>query len=236
MAGPHAQDPTAEHVPVPRYFEELDQPLGCPRVGFSTDFGWVNTDPAVAEQCLAAADVLRSLGCHVVEHDTTFDLRRMLPAKYLVGDVSVAIAVDKLSSVRDPAVVHEALCEYVKDPVAEGRRVSAAEYAAALAELYTVRAEVQALFADYDLFLTPTTSLPAYPAGAGWPSYAKDFAAFTWPFNISGFPAATVPYGFASDNRPIGLQIVGRPWEEGLVLRACNALERALPTAHDSLR
>jgi aspartyl-tRNA(Asn)/glutamyl-tRNA(Gln) amidotransferase subunit A len=55
------------------------------------------------------------------------------------------------------------------------------------------------------------------------------WTAFTYPFNLSGQPAATVPCGFARDGLPVGLQIVGRLREDALVLRAAAAFEQACP-------
>jgi aspartyl-tRNA(Asn)/glutamyl-tRNA(Gln) amidotransferase subunit A len=56
-------------------------------------------------------------------------------------------------------------------------------------------------------------------------------SAFTFPFNMTGQPAATVPCGFTRDGLPIGLQIVGRRFDDVTVLRACAAFERARPWA-----
>jgi aspartyl-tRNA(Asn)/glutamyl-tRNA(Gln) amidotransferase subunit A len=90
----------------------------------------------------------------------------------------------------------------------------------------------------YDLLLTPVTACTAFPVGeeprrvdgadippAGW-------MPFTQPFNLTGQPAASVPCGVDARGLPVGLQVVGRAYEDALVLRACRAFEQLQPWAH----
>jgi aspartyl-tRNA(Asn)/glutamyl-tRNA(Gln) amidotransferase subunit A len=68
----------------------------------------------------------------------------------------------------------------------------------------------------------------------GWPDHAWDWfdwASFSYPFNFTGQPAASVPAGFTPSGMPVGLQIVGRPWADLPVLQASRAFERARPWA-----
>jgi aspartyl-tRNA(Asn)/glutamyl-tRNA(Gln) amidotransferase subunit A len=84
----------------------------------------------------------------------------------------------------------------------------------------------------YDLLLTPTLPLPAFEAGRLAPPEAEgwvDWTPFSYPFNLTMQPAATVPCGFTADGLPCGLQIVGRIGEDALVLRAARAFEAAHP-------
>ena len=87
---------------------------------------------------------------------------------------------------------------------------------------------------NYDLLLTPTMPLPAFSLGSDTPigsdgSSWDDWSPFTYPFNLTGQPAATVPCGFTSNGLPVGLQIVGRHYDEVSVLRAARAFEAANP-------
>jgi aspartyl-tRNA(Asn)/glutamyl-tRNA(Gln) amidotransferase subunit A len=93
-----------------------------------------------------------------------------------------------------------------------------------------LRRELEAV----DLLLTPTTPLPAIPIGQDTVRYGGTeeaaIAAFvrcTGPFNASGLPALSLPCGFTKDGLPIGLQLVGRPFDEATVLRAGHAYEQA---------
>ena len=86
----------------------------------------------------------------------------------------------------------------------------------------------------YDLLVTPTEPITAFAAGVevpegsaepGWPSWTP----FTYPFNMSHQPAATVPCGWSAAGLPIGVQVVGPRHADALVLAACAAIEQALP-------
>jgi aspartyl-tRNA(Asn)/glutamyl-tRNA(Gln) amidotransferase subunit A len=95
-----------------------------------------------------------------------------------------------------------------------------------------------ALFEKYDLLLTPTTPCPAFPVGldhpaeiAGKPITGYGWVPFTYPFNVTGQPACSVPAGFTKTRLPVGLQIVGRRFDDATVLRAAAAFERARPWA-----
>jgi aspartyl-tRNA(Asn)/glutamyl-tRNA(Gln) amidotransferase subunit A len=96
----------------------------------------------------------------------------------------------------------------------------------------------RAFFEKYDLLLTPTIACPPFKVGldnpteiAGKPVEAYAWIPFTYPFNVTGQPAASVPCGFTKDGLPIGLQIVGRRFDDSTVLRASAAFERARPWA-----
>jgi aspartyl-tRNA(Asn)/glutamyl-tRNA(Gln) amidotransferase subunit A len=84
-----------------------------------------------------------------------------------------------------------------------------------------LRQRANAIFAQVDLLSTPTVPAAAPPLGVASPTL------FTAPFNLLGWPALTVPAGKTADGLPLGLQLVGRPWDEATVLRAGLALERA---------
>jgi aspartyl-tRNA(Asn)/glutamyl-tRNA(Gln) amidotransferase subunit A len=94
----------------------------------------------------------------------------------------------------------------------------------------------RAFFHTYELLLTPTIACPPFPVGldnpteiAGKPISAYGWIPFTFPFNCSGQPAASVPAGFTKSGLPVGLQIVGRRYDDVAVLRAAAAYERVRP-------
>ena len=93
---------------------------------------------------------------------------------------------------------------------------------------------MQAFHATYDLLLTPTLPVAAFDAGVELPaaSDAERWTAwtpFSFPFNLTQQPAATVPCGFTKAGLPAGLQIVGRMHDDATVLRAARAFEREHP-------
>jgi aspartyl-tRNA(Asn)/glutamyl-tRNA(Gln) amidotransferase subunit A len=118
-----------------------------------------------------------------------------------------------------------------------GRRYTLRDYLAASAK----RAELANIMArfhtKYDLLLTPQMPIPALeagleaPAGGAYGDEWIEWSPFTYPFNLTQQPAASVPCGFTSDGLPIGLQIVGPARADALVLRAARAFESLAPFA-----
>ncbi len=93
-------------------------------------------------------------------------------------------------------------------------------------------------FGEWDLLLTPAVSVVAFPAERlqpeHWPQHPWDWltwAEFSYPFNMSHNPAASVPAGFTAAGLPVGLQLVGRRLDDLGVLQAAAALEEARPWA-----
>jgi aspartyl-tRNA(Asn)/glutamyl-tRNA(Gln) amidotransferase subunit A len=119
-----------------------------------------------------------------------------------------------------------------------GRRVTAAEMVRATQQRMELWHRMRDFHRRYDLLLTPVTSITGYelgkqPTSVGGQSIPPmGWMPFTQPFNLTGQPAASVPCGFDSRGLPVGLQVVGRAYEDALVLRACRAFEQAAPWAH----
>ena len=97
-----------------------------------------------------------------------------------------------------------------------------------------VRSIMSRFHQRYDLLLTPSLPLTAFdvgvdapvdPHGESWVNWTP----FTYPFNLTGQPAASVPCGLAPDGLPVGLQIVGARYADALVLRAARAFEQVAP-------
>jgi len=112
--------------------------------------------------------------------------------------------------------------------------VSGAQYVRAQQIRALVRADVDAALARRDVLLAPATPIAATPLGQPETSVAGTRAAvrgallrLTRPFNFSGHPACSVPCGFTAEGMPLGMQIVGRPFDEVTVLRVADAWQRA---------
>lgn len=124
-----------------------------------------------------------------------------------------------------------------------GSRISAIEYGKALlarSEYYTA---VRTFFETYDLLLTPQMPVGAWSAEPGAQQGPMEIGgrptptlfdrlSFTYPFNLTGHPAASVPCGFTAEGLPVALQIVGRWHADALVLRAAAGFEAIQPWAH----
>lgn len=213
-----------------RYADALDDlDLRGLKVAWSRDLGYAAIEPDVAEISERAAKVFTDLGCDVVEDHP--DLPDPWPIEHVLWVAAMAGARrSDFERVRD--LMDSGLVELVE----LGRQLSAADVAKARIDQGSYAAAWGDWMRGYDLLLTPTLPCTAFPVGKSHPptvagtevSYLS-WTAFTYPFNLTGQPAATVPCGFARDGLPVGLQIVSRHRADALVLRASAAFEAARP-------
>jgi len=198
-------------------------------VAWSSDLGFAPIEPEVAALATSAANVFSDLGCKVV--DAHPDLPDPWPIEHTLW--SAAMAGSRL---HDFAQVREIMDPGLVAIIDEAQGMSAAMVGRARIDLSTY-ASAWAQFMDgFDLVLTPTLPCTAFPVGQdqpgsvnGVPTSYLGWTAFTYPFNLAGLPAATVPCGFDVEGLPVGLQIVGKLKQDDLVLRAAAAFEAARP-------
>ncbi len=231
MAGPDAWDRTSLEAAPDDYVGRLRAGVKGLRVAWSPDLGGLRVDPEVASVVKAAARVFEELGCAVEEvkpgFADTHDLIRCMWSAHEAGNY--AQYLPQWRDRMDPGLV---AC------IEDGLRYSVTDYVEARGRKFAFWDSVRPLFEKYALLLTPTTSVPALPVGRinppDWPQHAWDWlgwASFSYPFNFTGQPAATVPAGFTPAGLPVGLQIVGRLFADLTVLQASAAFEAARPWA-----
>lgn len=230
IAGPDPADPTASRRPVPAYASRLvragSPPLAGLRVGVPRGFFFDRAEPEVARVVREAIARLGDLGASVRE----VALPRTeagVPAGLLVL-LSEAAAVHARRLVETPGDIGAD----VRARLEQGRVVPATDYIAAQRTRAVVRRELGDVLREVDCLATPTTPASAGPLaeGATGPADAarRAMTHLTRPFNLTGLPALSVPCGFTSEGLPVGLQLVGRPFEEGTLLAAAAPLEAAL--------
>jgi len=117
-----------------------------------------------------------------------------------------------------------------------GASLSAADLSRALLRVDVLRRQMELFFEDYDLLLTPTMAVTAFPIedrpsviGGKEIEPFWGFLPFTFPINMTGQTASSIPCGFSADGLPIGLHIIGPHGAEALVLQASAAFEEARP-------
>jgi len=231
MAGPDDADPSCLDAPPADYVGQLDGGVQGLRIAYSPDLGGLRVDPEVASVVAAAARAFESLGARVEEVKPGFadshDMIRLIWGAHYIGNYGQHLA--EWRSRMDPGLV---AC------MDEAVRWSAQDYVAMRGRKLAYWDSVRPLFERHDLLLTPTTSVAAFEVGrlnpAGWPQHAWDWlpwASFSYPFNFTGQPAATVPAGFTPGGLPVGLQIVGRRLADLTVIQAARAFETARPWA-----
>jgi aspartyl-tRNA(Asn)/glutamyl-tRNA(Gln) amidotransferase subunit A len=116
----------------------------------------------------------------------------------------------------------------------EGLTISLADYQAMERQRAELGSTVNAFFEQYDLILSAQLGVTAFEVGHEFPPGRGmrrwlDWASTAYPFNFTGNPAASVPCGFGNNRMPIGMQLVGRRMDDGLVMRASRAYERIHP-------
>ena len=124
----------------------------------------------------------------------------------------------------------------ILDLAEQGRQVTAVQYRRAEQQRDDLGQRMRLFHDTYDLLVTPQLPLTAFEAGRNVPagsamSHWSQWTPFTYPFNLTQQPAASVPCGFAGDGLPVALQIVGNQFADALVLRASRAFEEARPFA-----
>ena len=231
LAGPDNRDPGCIKAQPPDFMAALGENISGLRVAWSPDLGYAAVDPEVAAATYTHALVFGELGCTVEEIE--LGLEDPFPAFWDIFSIAGYTAYGYLL---DP---HETeLTDYALKAIERGRGLSGSDYSRALFAVLRLQARMEDLFNQYDLLLTPTTAVTAFPIGqhpaviAGRevdPFWA--FTPFTYVFNMTMQTAASVPSGFSSSGMPIGLHIIGRRGEETTVLKASAAFEQARPWA-----
>jgi amidase len=224
-AGPAIGDPYWAPPPARSFLSAVDERHRFNiAVAFERDGETVDAETIGKVEETAA--LLRSLGHTVTEAAPSF---LPLEQPYLIVS-TIGIGVldlnDKQLDLLEPRtrVIFDA-----------AREMTAVEYVRALNDMHMHSRTVAGFFEEYDALLTPTLSRPAPPIGeigkdihGAWDDY-RNWLSWTWPFNATGQPAASVPAGFSSGGLPIGVQVVGRAADERTVLSICAQLERARP-------
>lgn len=229
LAGPDDRDPLSFPATGTDFTSGLETGIRGVRVAWSPTFGYAQVAPEVRALAEAAAGRFQDLGCQVEEVERVFADPDPIWAPLFYAGVAARLE-PFLAEWRDR--IDPGLLEVVE----EGNRLSGIDLIKASFARAAFYQEVRQFFQRYDLLLSPTLAVPPFAAGMerppDYPAGSRlSWVAFTYPFNLTGHPAATVPCGFTADGLPIGLQIVGRRLQDGLVLRASAAFEAALPWA-----
>jgi Asp-tRNA(Asn)/Glu-tRNA(Gln) amidotransferase A subunit family amidase len=234
MAGPAVADDQTRPVP-------LDDPVAAAeradmagrRVAFSADLGFAPVEPDVRAAFARAVEALRRAGWHLTE---------AAPPPVPPIEMWNTIAVAEGYASEGPLLAEWAarMSFDTADLVRAGENLSAREYLDVQDERARYTREWLEFFTGFDLLLTPAMQLTAFPVGILSPEtidgtpvdpFFDDWVTFCLPANLTGLPAASVPIGFGEGGLPVGLQIVGRRFEDAAVLAAAASVERVLPWA-----
>jgi aspartyl-tRNA(Asn)/glutamyl-tRNA(Gln) amidotransferase subunit A len=233
MAGPDEMDRTSLPDAPADYVGRLGDGVRGLRVAFSPDLDTLRVDADVAAVVREAARVFETLGCAVEEVKAGFadshEMIRMMWNAHEAGNY--ARYLPEWRDRMDPGLVAS---------IENGLSYSVVDYIDMRGRKLAYWDSVRPLFERYDLLLTPSLSIAALPVGRlnpeSWPQPSNRWdwiawASFSYPFNFTGQPAASIPAGFTPSGMPVGLQIVGRRFADLTVLQASAAFEEARPWA-----
>jgi aspartyl-tRNA(Asn)/glutamyl-tRNA(Gln) amidotransferase subunit A len=229
IAGPDDRDRNSLPAADFDWLEVINGDLEGLRVAYSADWGYAAVDGRVREVVGRAVEVFeRDLGCDVEAADPGWEnpyeafWATVINESDLVGMRRLA---DELGDRMTPHLAEVLRTEWTADQLTSALMTRKAVYNTMWRFMRT-----------YDLLLTPTLAVPPFETGIQGPTVIDgrevdpfEWLPFTFPLNLTGQPAATVPAGFTDDGLPVGLQIVGRHLDDPLVLRAAAAFEAAAP-------
>jgi len=228
-SGNDKRDPFSVAEPVPDYLGACDQSPKGLRIAWSPTLGYAKPNSEVVDLCAKAAKAFEDLGCQVeeVDHvmDDPFDL---FESEFYAGiGTRLKPVLESSAEILDP-VVREILSTALDQDIFS--------YYSKVFARYELREKIRAFFDNHDLLLSPVLPTTAPPVGNDMPPELDDptrgvvsWVYYTYPFNLTGQPAASIPVGFAADGMPVGLQVVGRINREVDIFSAAAAFEAAHP-------
>ena len=221
IAGYDARDPASTDVPVGDYLGGLEEGARGLRVGLPRRYFFEQVEPQVQAAVEEAARTLQSEGAAVRDIE--------IEEIELAGPLGATILASEASAYHQ-RWLRERPDDYGEDVrlrLTAGELYPAAAYINAQRMRGRVRDSFLRTLADVDVLLAPATPITAPPIQGFTTEFRVNLTRFTTPINLIGLPSLSVPCGFDSSGLPVGMQLIGRPFEEALVVRAGRAYERA---------
>ena len=228
MSRPDARDWTSLPWAGEDYTLHLEAGLQGFRVAFSPTLGYArNVHPEIAAACVRVARLLEELGAHVEEVDPGFeDPLEITTGLWFLGSWTLWNTLSPAQqALTDPDFAAQAQL---------GSALTALEVQTLVARRGALGSLMRQFMQRYDLLVTPAVAVPAFEARAAGtqpmtPESMLGWTPFSYPFNLTQQPAATMPCGLTQDGLPMGVQLVGPMFDDARVLRAARALETRLP-------
>ncbi|MFX1379184.1 MAG: amidase [Promethearchaeota archaeon] len=230
IKGPHHGDMYSLPHQNINYSEKVNDKPNKLKIGYSLDLGFAKIiDSEVKENFLNSVQKFEEFGWNV--KPAKFKIRN--PERMLLTYHTVLFGYDlgpKLKEWEDK--MHPDLIKAVK----AGGEATGQDFARSIARRKIIFEEFYQYFKNYDILLTPTTGLPAFELGISFPTKIDGkmvsptaWMPFTAAFNLTGLPAASVPCGWSNEGLPIGMQIVGKRFDDLTVLQVSKAFEEIAP-------
>jgi aspartyl-tRNA(Asn)/glutamyl-tRNA(Gln) amidotransferase subunit A len=216
IAGPDELDPTSSDSPIADYAKELEKEVSGLNIGVPTNYFFENCDKEVSNAVKSVVTLLEDLGCHTVEFEFP-DVPEIMAA-YTTLDSCEASAVHE-------RFIAERAGDFQPDSrllLEQGLFIPATYYIHALRFRAMIFPKIMSLFRHFDVMVTPTEPMVAPQVG----EQITVFDRYVAPFNLVGLPALSVPCGF-SRGLPIGVQMIGKAYDESTILKIGHAYEQA---------
>jgi aspartyl-tRNA(Asn)/glutamyl-tRNA(Gln) amidotransferase subunit A len=247
IAGRDPMDSTSADIPVPDYVAELDKPVRSLRLGIAQEYFGEGIDPEVKQAVEAAIQKLASLGCEIVRVSLPHT-KYAIPTYYILATAEASSNLARYDGVRYGyrAQGGKTLSEMYRRTRDQGfgsevkRRIMLGTYAlsAGYYDAYYLKAQkVRTLLAQdfenafqkVDAIVTPTSPTAAFKLGEKVDDPLSMYLAdiFTVTANLGGIPGISIPCGETKEKLPIGLQILGKHFDETTILRVAHAYEKA---------
>lgn len=229
IAGPDARDPNSQGQPPPSLAGLGDVNLKGVRLGVYAP--WMeDASPAIVGACRAAIEALRARGAEVVDVEVPeLDRARIAHAVTILSEMASFVEVHADGRRRSFGLG-------VRVNLALGRSLTSRDYVAAQKVRTRALGHFQRVFERCDALVTPSCAITApaiaadvMPHGESDLKVTSALMRYAFPANLTGYPAISVPAGYDASGLPIGLQLMGRPWEESLLLRLAEAVELDVP-------
>jgi aspartyl-tRNA(Asn)/glutamyl-tRNA(Gln) amidotransferase subunit A len=229
VSGFDARDPASVAAAVPDYLAACEQSPRGLRIAWSPTLGYARPTPEVAQTAGEAARAFEALGCTVELVEKVFDdpIELWMAEFYAGVGTRLKKPLTEQRELIDPAVAR--MLERALDQSIE-------DYYRKVFARYELREKLRAFFERFDLLLTPTLPVAAFDLGRAVPpefsgTNAVGWVAYTYPINLTGLPAASVPCGFTRDGLPVGLHVISKALHETDIFRAAAAFEAERPWA-----
>ncbi|MDR2114679.1 MAG: amidase [Bifidobacteriaceae bacterium] len=224
IAQPDPRDPYAGATPSFSFRDRLERAALPPlRVAFSPNLGGARPNPDVVAALEKAAAALAERGLEVIDSDVGWpDLSDRFELAWL------AVLAAQLGHLKPAAL--ELMDPALVQAIERGKQISATTYLRTFSKLdQRVHSQMTNLAQNADLLVTPTVPLTAFAAGNYAPNGSTSWISwtpYTWPFNLTGQPAISVPIGRGNDGLPIGLQVVARRGRDDQALAVATLIEQ----------
>jgi len=231
IAGRDEADETSSNRPVPDYTAELARPLTGLRIGLPKNWFFEALEPEVAAAVDAAVAQLVKLGARKVEVTLPYMDEAVGAHRAIIFSEASSYYQPYLATAQQPG--RPQFGDAIRPLLEAGLLFPAVDYLRAQRMRRTIRAAWSKVFSEVDCLITPTSPLVATHFGqqtaelaGGAKPLVRAYLDLTLPFNLSGHPAVSVPCGFSRDGLPIGAQVVGKPFAEGIVLRVAHQFQQ----------